>query len=124
LHGLVEQIPETFYVASLARTQRIATAAGTFSIHRLAPEVFGGFETTPAGARIATPEKALFDVAYLSSTRSRLFHRLPEIELPPGFRVRTLREWVRRIPSETRRAHVGDRVDRILRSARAAPAHA
>jgi predicted transcriptional regulator of viral defense system len=33
LRGLIEQIPEVFYAVSLARTQRITTRAGTFSIH-------------------------------------------------------------------------------------------
>src|SRR5690606_15021114 len=72
-HGLIEQIPEVVYAVSLARTQRVTTKVGTFSVHHVAPEVFGGFEETERGAKIATAEKALFDFAYLSGGRSRLF---------------------------------------------------
>jgi predicted transcriptional regulator of viral defense system len=97
--GMVEQIPEVVYAVSLARTQRIATRLGPFSIHHVAPEVFGGFEETGRGVKLATAEKALFDVAYLSAGRSRLFTSLPELELPRGFRERELARWLCRIPS-------------------------
>jgi predicted transcriptional regulator of viral defense system len=70
LRGVIEQIPEVIYAASLARTQRITTAVGSFSIHHLAPEVFGGFEETASGVKLATAEKALFDFAYLSGAAS------------------------------------------------------
>ncbi len=103
LRGLIEQIPEVFYAASLARTQRITTGAGTFSIHHLAPEVFGGYEEMPSGIKLATAEKALFDCAYLSAGRSRLFTALPELELPRGFRRGELDRWVEKIPSERSR---------------------
>ena len=88
--GLIEQIPEVVYAVSLARTQRVKTTAGTFSMHHLAPEVFGGYEETGRGAKLATAEKALFDFAHLSSGRSRLFTSLPELELPRGFRRKEL----------------------------------
>ena len=68
--GLIEQIPEVVYAVSLARSQRVETSVGSFSIHHLAPEVFGGFEELESGAKIATPERALFDFAYLSSGRA------------------------------------------------------
>lgn len=118
LHGLVEQIPEAVYAASLARTQRIATTAGTVSIHHLAPEVFGGFEETAAGVKLATAEKALFDVAYLSGGRSRLFASLPEVELPSGFRRGELVHWIRRIPSVRGKTLTARRLERILSLAR------
>ncbi len=112
LHGLIEQIPEVYYVASLARTQRLVTSAGTFSIHHLAPEVFGGFVETNAGVLLATPEKALFDLAYLSGGRSRAFTSLPELELPPRFRRAELGRWVARIPSARARTLTRTRLAR------------
>jgi len=42
-HGLIEQIPRQVTVASLDRARRIETSVAVYSIHRLAPEVFGGF---------------------------------------------------------------------------------
>ena len=58
------------YAVSLARTQRITTRVGTFSIHHLAPEVFGGFEEMPAGTKLATAEIRRW-VARIPSARSR-----------------------------------------------------
>jgi len=120
LHGLVEQIPEVFYVATQGRTQRATTNAGTFSLHHLAPEVFGGFEETPAGLRLATTEKALFDFAYLAAGRSRLFATLPELELPRGFKESEARRWLRKIPSARSRTLTDARLTSFLTRARAA----
>lgn len=117
LHGMISQIPEVIYVASLARTRRVKTRLGTFSIHRLAPGFFGGFETVAdSGVRLATPEKALLDILYLVPARSRLFAHLPEIELPGRFNRSEARRWIARIPAGPRRAAVAQRLDRILAS--------
>ena len=113
-HGLIEQIPEVVYAVSLAKTQRVKTAVGTFSIHHVAPEVFGGFEETERGGKVATREKALFDFAYLSSGRSRLFTSLPELELPRGFQRRELSRWLAKIPSERSRTLTAQKVDALL----------
>lgn len=118
VHGLIEQIPEVIYVASLARSQRMTTRAGTFSIHHFAPEVFGGFEESAAGVKLATAEKALFDVAYLSAGRSRLFTTLPELELPRGFRRAELKRWLARIPSERSRTITERKLGELLGAAR------
>ncbi len=119
-HGLIEQIPEVVYAVSLAKTQKLRTEAGTFSMHHVAPEVFGGFEETERGAKVATAEKALFDFAYLSSGRSRLFTSLPELELPRGFRRKELTRWLAKIPSARSRTLTSQKLDELL--ARAAPA--
>lgn len=117
VRGLIEQIPVIYYCVSLGRTQRVTTKAGSFSLHHVAPEVFGGFEETHAGVKLATAEKALFDVAYLSAGRSRLFTSLPEIELPARFRRAELRRWVARIPSERSRTITANKLEQFLESA-------
>jgi len=114
LRGMIEQIPETLYLVSIARTQDIVTKVGLFSVHHVAAELFGGFEQSDEGVRLATPEKALFDLAYLSGGRSRLFAGLPEMELPRGFRWSELKNWVERILSERRRTQVKRRLARFL----------
>src|SRR5690606_37828292 len=43
-HGLIEQIPQVVYAATLAPTRRVATPLGVVSLHQLAPEMFGGYE--------------------------------------------------------------------------------
>ncbi len=87
LHGLIDQIPAATYLVSLGRSARIRTSVGTYSVHHVVPEFFGGAVLDPrTGVRLASPEKALVDFLYLSTTRSRLFARLPELELPKSFR--------------------------------------
>lgn len=113
-HGLIEQIPEIVYAATLARPRRIDTPLATVSLHRLPPELFTGFEISPDdGAKIATPEKALFDVFYLSQGRSRLFARLPELEIPKGFRWKELRRYARLTKSSSRRSSIERRIDQL-----------
>lgn len=115
LHGMIDQIPAVTYLVSLGRTARIRTSAGPFSVHRVAPEFFGGAHLDHrTGVRLASPEKALLDVLYLSSGRSRLFARLPELELPDSFRVREARRWAGRVPSRRLRTIVTRKLDAIL----------
>jgi predicted transcriptional regulator of viral defense system len=118
LHGMLEQIPAVIYVVSLARSQRIRTTLGTFSVHRVAPEFFGGFDLLPrSGAKVATPEKALLDVLYLSGGRSRLFASLPELELPAGLRLDRAQAWIKKIPSARLRTLVSRRLDALRATA-------
>jgi predicted transcriptional regulator of viral defense system len=117
LHGMIEQMARVIYVASLGRPQRLQTTLGTYSVHRLAPEFFGGYRLVgESGVKLATPEKALLDVLYLSSARSRLFARLPELEIPPRFSVREAQRWIARIPSAPRRTMVAKGFEAILAS--------
>ncbi len=100
LHGMIEQIPAVVYAVTLGRSRRVRTAHGTISFHRIAPSFFGGFEVSRAsGAKIASAEKALLDVCYLSGGRSRPFSTLPELTLPRGFRRSAARRWIARIAS-------------------------
>jgi hypothetical protein len=126
LHGMVDQIPAMIYLVSLARTARVRTALGTYSVHHVRPEFFGGAGQDPeSGVRLASPEKALVDFLYLSPTRSRLFAALPELELPKGFSVRAAQRWVDLIPPGRMRTIVERELERVLAGApspRPAPA--
>lgn len=114
-HGMIDQIPSMIYLVSLARSARIETGVGSYSVHHIQPELFGGFQTQPeSGIKLALPEKALVDFLYLSPTRGRLFAALPELELPRGFRRSVAREWVKRIPSQRLRTIVSRRLDEAL----------
>lgn len=115
LRGMISQIPQVIYVTSLAPTRRIKTRVGDYSIHRLAPSFFGGFETTASGVRLARPEKALLDSLYLAPARSRLFAALPEVEIPRGFDRKEARRWVERIPAGPRRRLVERRLEKLLK---------
>jgi predicted transcriptional regulator of viral defense system len=116
--GMIEQIPEVLYAVTLARTKRVDTRVGAFSFHHVAPEVFGGFEELSNGVKLATAEKALFDFAYLSAGKSRLFVVLPELELPRKFRRAELERWVSKIPSERSRTITRRKLREFLMNAR------
>ena len=110
---MISQIPAVTYVVSLGRARQLTTTIGTFSVHHVAPEMFGGFEIDAAGVKLATAEKALFDLFYLSGKRTREFATLPEIELPRGFRWRVMHEWLARVSSPRDRAIVAKRIAAI-----------
>jgi predicted transcriptional regulator of viral defense system len=110
-HGMISQIPEVFYAVTLAKPRRIRTPLGVVSLHRIEPDFFFGFEPAAAeGMLMATPEKALLDVFYLSPARSRLFTTLPELELPKSFSWKKARDMVRQIPFPQRRTLVEKRL--------------
>jgi predicted transcriptional regulator of viral defense system len=113
-HGMIEQIPSMTYVVSLARSARVDTTLGTYSVHHVQPAFFDGFAVLDSGIKLALPEKALVDFLYLSPTRGRLFASLPEVELPRRFRRSAAREWVRRIPSGRLRTIVARRIEEVL----------
>jgi predicted transcriptional regulator of viral defense system len=105
-HGLIEQVPEILYAVTLGRARKVRTPFGTVSLHRLPPALFGGFEMAADGTKMATAEKALFDLLYLSPTRSRLFTSLPEMELPRSFHWNTIARWTNKIAGKSRRVFV------------------
>jgi predicted transcriptional regulator of viral defense system len=115
-HGIIEQIPAVIYAATLARPRRVTTPMGVISFHHLPSELFVGFDLNEDGAKIATPEKALFDLLYLGPARSRLFARLPELEFPRTFRWAALREYTKIVKSSTRKTFIERRIDEIHRA--------
>jgi predicted transcriptional regulator of viral defense system len=112
-HGLIEQVPAVIYAATLGRPRRVHTPLGVISFHRLPPDLFHGFELEDDGTKIATAEKALFDTLYLAPARSRLFARLPELEIPRQFRWQQLHEFAALVKFPRRRTHIERRIGEI-----------
>ncbi len=116
-HGLIEQIPSVIYAVTPARPRRLRTPMGTISFHRMPPELFKGFElSSRSDAKVATPEKALFDLLYLAPGRSRVFSNQPELTIPRRFQWERLKEYMKLVKSSGRRAYIAERI-RTLRSA-------
>ncbi len=116
-HGLIEQIPSVIYAVTPARPRRVQTPLGTISFHRMPPELFLGFELAPrSDAKIASAEKALFDLLYLAPGRSRLFSVQPELAIPRRFEWARVKEYTALVKSVSRSAFIGERV-RMLRTA-------
>jgi predicted transcriptional regulator of viral defense system len=114
-HGLIEQIPSVLYAVTLARPRRLKSPLGTISFHRMPPELFKGFElASRSDAKVATPEKALFDMLYLAPGRSRVFSNLPELTIPRRFQWERLKEYTKQVKSSGRRAYIAARI-RALR---------
>jgi len=108
-HGMISQIPSVTYAVSLARSRQYGTVLGKFSIHHTDPDFFFGYEIDKTGsAKIATPEKALLDVFYLSPTRTRLFVKLPEIEFPREFSWRRAFDIAAQVKSRARRTFINE----------------
>ena len=118
-HGLIEQIPSITYAVTLARPRRVKTPMGTISFHRIPPELFKGFDlTAQSDAKIATPEKALFDTLYLAPSRSRVFSTLPELTIPRRFQWARLQEYTGLVKSPSRQTFLTERIKELKRTNR------
>jgi len=118
-HGMLSQIPRETHVISLGRPGRIPTSLGVVVVHRVAPEVFGGYETRK-GIALASPTKALVDLVYLSAASGHQFRRLPELDLRRGYTASEARSWVERVRSARIRAIMRERLAALEKSDTAA----
>ena len=110
-HGLIDQVPNVTYAMTTGRTRRMHTPIGTVSFHQLPPELLSGFKVEgDDDFKLATAEKALFDMLYLAPGRSRLFARLPELEIPRGFHWPRLHSYVKQVNSPSRRTFLSTRL--------------
>jgi len=108
LHGIIEQIPQTITLASTVHTKTIHTKLGVFSVHRISPKFFKGFDWYKGenGFLIACPEKALVDSLYLSAHRKKQFVHFPELHFSKSFGFKKAREFVNSIPNSKIRPYV------------------
>jgi predicted transcriptional regulator of viral defense system len=97
-HGRLQQFPETHFGVTLGRPSEVIAAGAIIALRHINPSLFTGYtyEATADGL-VASPEKALFDVAYFSAMNRRpMSGTLPETDLE-GFRWSELQGWLRRI---------------------------
>ena len=74
-----------------------------------------GFELiAPSDAKMATPEKALFDTLYLGPARSRIFAKLPELTISRKFQWGLLRKYVSLVKSASRRTFLEERISALM----------
>ena len=118
LHGIIEQVPQIIPCASVAHTRVMKTTVGTFSLHRIAPDFFFGFDwyKQTGDFLIATPEKALLDCLYLSGRKGNQFKYFPELHFPPSFSFPKTRRWARLIKDPRLRKFVTGRLEEIQKS--------
>ena len=99
-HGRIQQFPETHFGVTLGRPAEVTVAGATVQLRHIKPALFTGYAyDSNAEGLVASPEKALFDVAYFSAMNRRpLSGTLPETDLK-GLRWSELQGWLRRIPN-------------------------
>ena len=112
-HGVIEQVPAITFAVTLGRARRIPTPHGMISLHRIPPALFGGFAVEEDGGKLATVEKALFDLLYLAPGRSRIFSTLPELAVPRRFQWQQLKAYTELVKAPGRRAYISQRIAAI-----------
>ncbi len=107
LHERIQQLPQTQFAVTLGRPGEVEMGGSRIALHRIKPELFGGYAfDARIDGFVASPEKALFDLAYLTAmNRSRVSGSLPETNLQ-GLRWKEVQAWLRRIPTPRVRAAV------------------
>ena len=115
LYGIIDQIPQVITLASTVHTRIIKTKIGTFSVHKIAPSFFDGFDWYRGTGNflIAEPEKALVDSLYLSGRKKKQFAYFPELHFPRSFSFRKTKEWAEKIPDSKISCYVQKRLDTL-----------
>jgi predicted transcriptional regulator of viral defense system len=106
-HGRIQQFPEAHFGVTLGRPATVSVAGTSVQLRHIKPALFIGysFDSTVDGL-VASPEKALFDVAYFSAMNRRpMSGALPETDLK-GIHWSKLQGWLRRIPNQSIRTLV------------------
>jgi predicted transcriptional regulator of viral defense system len=108
IHGIIDQIPEITYCATLGRTRLIKTVFGTASFHHIRPELFFSYERDLNTSQlVATKEKAIFDFLYFSYGKSKWFKYLPEVEIQrKEVDTALINNWIENISHTQRRNFV------------------
>ena len=116
LYGIIEQIPQVITLASTAHSKVVRTKIGTFSVHRIAPSFFYGFNWYRGAGSflIAEPEKALVDSLYLSGFKKKQFGYFPELRFPKSFSSNKVQNWIKKIPDFKIRSNVQKKIELIF----------
>lgn len=112
--GLTNQIPSTIYAVTNGKTRVFKTKLGLVSLHNIHAALFTGYDVLENQVFLATTEKALFDTLYFAPTKSHLFSRLTEIELPEKFNVVLIKKWISKIQNKSRKKMVENRLREII----------
>jgi len=117
IYGIIEQIPQSVTLASVAHTRKIRTAIGVFVVHRISPHFFKGFNWHKSGMDflIAEPEKALADCFYVSAYKGKRFSYFPELYFPRDFSFSKVRNWIKEIKNPRVRIYAAKQLDEIIK---------
>jgi predicted transcriptional regulator of viral defense system len=114
IHDRIQQIPQKQFAVTLGRPGEIDTVGTKIALHRITPELFGGYNYDgQVDGFVASPEKAIFDIAYLAAmNRSHVSGSLPETNLR-RIKWKEVNDWVARIRTSSLRQAVERNLKRI-----------
>ena len=105
-HGLLSQIPKTIQIATTGHSRTLDSPVAYYEFIQIKPELMQQdliWSETQLPYLLATAEKALLDVLYISTRKNRRFIRLPELTLTSDlFNKRTFRKLFKQLPLSTR----------------------
>lgn len=105
-HDLISQIPGTVQIATTGHSRTLDSPFARYEFIQIKPELMQKGVTwseTQLPYLMATAEKALIDVLYISTRKNRRFSRLPELTLTsPSFSKGRFRKLFRELPLTTR----------------------
>ena len=105
-HGLLSQIPKTIQVATTGHSRTLDSSVAYYEFIQIKPELMQQHLTwseTQLPYLLATAEKALLDVLYISTRKNRRFIRIPELSLTSDlFNKRTFKKAFEQLPLSTR----------------------
>jgi len=105
-HGLLSQIPKTIQVATTGHSRILDSSIAYYEFFQIKPELMQQHLTwseTQLPYLLATAEKALLDVLYISTRKNRRFIRLPELTITSDlFNKRTFNQVFEQLPLSTR----------------------
>jgi hypothetical protein len=114
VHDRIQQIPQKHFAITLGRPCEIEVAGVKLTLHRIAPELFSGYNSdSRVDGFLASPEKAVFDLAYLvAMNRSSVSGNLPETDLR-GLKWREVKGWISLISGTSLRRAVERKLEGI-----------
>lgn len=105
-HDLLSQIPKTIQVATTGHSRTLDSPVAYYEFIQIKPELMQQdfiWSETQLPYLLATAEKALLDVLYISTRKNRRFIRLPELTLTSDlFNKRSFRKLFKELPLSTR----------------------
>jgi hypothetical protein len=89
----------------VGRTKVYQTPIATVSIHHIHPSFYFGYVEKGVDGllKIASPEKELLDIFYLSRAKTRLFKTFLEVELYKNFKILVANKMITKITSVRKR---------------------
>jgi len=105
-HGLLSQIPKTIQVATTGHSRILDSSVAYYEFIQIKPELMQKhaiWSETQLPYLLATAEKALIDVLYISTRKNRRFIRIPELTLTPDLiSIRTFKQLFNQLPLSAR----------------------